>query len=84
MLLIGNGGPTLGRAADTKRGPSCVARASTLAPFWAERNPVFVFANNHYARHAPATVELFRELWKQKTEQDLGIESVTRSGRLFS
>jgi uncharacterized protein YecE (DUF72 family) len=29
--------------------------------------PVFAYANNHYAGYAPATVELFRSLWKQQT-----------------
>jgi hypothetical protein len=26
----------------------------------------FVYENNHYARHAPATVEQFLELWNGK------------------
>ena len=31
--------------------------------------PVFAYANNHYAGHAPATVRLFEELWnKQRGE----------------
>lgn len=35
--------------------------------------PVFGYANNQYAGHAPATVELFRELWKQRTNVGLAI-----------
>ena len=35
--------------------------------------PVFAYANNHYAGHAPATVELFRELWKGRAKSDLSI-----------
>lgn len=27
---------------------------------------IFAYANNHYAGYAPATVEMFRELWKRK------------------
>jgi len=27
---------------------------------------IFAFANNHYAGHAPATIQLFQELWKKK------------------
>jgi len=27
---------------------------------------LYVFANNHYTGHAPATVELFREYWRQR------------------
>jgi uncharacterized protein YecE (DUF72 family) len=29
--------------------------------------PVFAYANNHYAGHAPATVRQFEELWKERT-----------------
>ena len=28
--------------------------------------PIFAYANNHYAGHAPATVRLFEELWRAK------------------
>ncbi len=28
--------------------------------------PIFAYANNHYAGHAPATVRLFQELWKKQ------------------
>ena len=31
----------------------------------AARLPAYVFFNNHFAGHAPATIELFREVWKQ-------------------
>ena len=27
--------------------------------------PIFAYANNHYAGHAPATVRLFQELWEE-------------------
>jgi hypothetical protein len=27
---------------------------------------MFAFANNHYAGHGPATVELFTDLWDKK------------------
>jgi uncharacterized protein YecE (DUF72 family) len=30
--------------------------------------PIFAYANNHYAGHAPATVRLFQELWKKQSE----------------
>ncbi len=30
--------------------------------------PVFAYANNHYAGHAPATVALFRELWEKQAK----------------
>jgi uncharacterized protein YecE (DUF72 family) len=28
---------------------------------------IFAFANNHYAGHAPDTVNLFRDLWSEKS-----------------
>ena len=28
--------------------------------------PIYAYANNHYAGHAPATVRLFWELWDKK------------------
>jgi uncharacterized protein YecE (DUF72 family) len=34
--------------------------------FVARNIKIFAFANNHYAGHAPATVELFWELWNKK------------------
>jgi uncharacterized protein YecE (DUF72 family) len=46
--------------------------------------PVFAFANNHYAGHAPATVELFRELWKQQTKSDLHPNLGAETKSLFS
>ncbi len=33
--------------------------------------PVFAYANNHYAGHAPATIDLFQELWREQTKADL-------------
>jgi uncharacterized protein YecE (DUF72 family) len=45
--------------------------------------PIFAYANNHFQGHAPATVELCPELWKQKTKYGLRIESVPPAGRLF-
>jgi len=31
---------------------------------------IFAYANNHYAGHAPATVELFRDLWRSRERAD--------------
>ena len=31
---------------------------------------IFAFANNHYAGHAPATVELFQDLWRSKEKAE--------------
>jgi uncharacterized protein YecE (DUF72 family) len=55
---------------------------------WAEvlgkvRVPIYVYANNHYAGYSPATVEMFRNLWRrpipEPTKQFRGAEQ----GQLF-
>jgi hypothetical protein len=31
---------------------------------------IFAYANNHYAGHAPATVDLFRDVWRSRERVD--------------
>jgi uncharacterized protein YecE (DUF72 family) len=31
---------------------------------------IFAYANNHYAGHGPATVEMFQELWRRKEKEE--------------
>jgi uncharacterized protein YecE (DUF72 family) len=33
---------------------------------------IYVYANNHYAGHAPATIEQFRNLWREKGLPEIG------------
>ncbi len=40
--------------------------AGVLRKVRKRRVQFFAYANNHYAGHAPATVEAFRDLWKSK------------------
>ena len=47
------------------------------------RIQIFAFANNHYAGHAPATVEMFRDIWRSKTREDLGSRQAPMTGSLF-
>ena len=44
---------------------------------------ILAFANNHYAGHAPATVEMFRQLWNAGTESNKIAAPKLASGRLF-
>jgi uncharacterized protein YecE (DUF72 family) len=30
---------------------------------------IFAYANNHYAGHGPATVEMFQELWRRHVKE---------------
>jgi uncharacterized protein YecE (DUF72 family) len=36
---------------------------------------IFAYANNHYAGHGPATVEMFQELWRRHVKEE------TKSGK---
>jgi len=44
---------------------------------------ILAFANNHYAGHAPATIEMFRQLWGAKAATAAIPSSKGASGRLF-
>lgn len=33
---------------------------------------IFAYANNHYAGHGPATVEMFQDLWRKRVSEELG------------
>lgn len=65
-----------------------VDRSSELAE-WAEvltkvKVPIYVYANNHYAEYGPATVEMFRDLWRGPTlEQMKPLGRVTSQCHLF-
>jgi uncharacterized protein YecE (DUF72 family) len=39
---------------------------------------IYAYANNHFAGHAPATIEQFRNLWRAKGLPDVGKPKVTR------
>jgi uncharacterized protein YecE (DUF72 family) len=45
---------------------------------------IFAYANNHYAGHAPATVELFEELWNSRERVELmKPRAAEKTGTLF-
>jgi uncharacterized protein YecE (DUF72 family) len=31
---------------------------------------IFAYANNHYAGHGPATVEMFQQLWRREVKEE--------------
>jgi uncharacterized protein YecE (DUF72 family) len=33
---------------------------------------IYAYANNHYAGHSPATVEMFQQLWRREVKKKLG------------
>ena len=41
------------------------------------------YANNHYAGHAPSTIEMFRSLWNAARRPDRSPTSIAVSGNLF-
>jgi uncharacterized protein YecE (DUF72 family) len=45
---------------------------------------IYAYANNHYAGHAPATIEQFRNLWRAKGFPELGMpQRMRRAASLF-
>jgi uncharacterized protein YecE (DUF72 family) len=45
---------------------------------------IFAYANNHYAGHAPATVELFQDLWKSRERvEPMKPRATEKTGTLF-
>jgi uncharacterized protein YecE (DUF72 family) len=45
--------------------------------------PIYVYANNHYAGYSPATVEMFRNLWRKETPKTKPQYRVAEQGQLF-
>jgi len=45
---------------------------------------IYAYANNHFAGHAPATIEQFRSLWRGKGMPGIGTpQSLRREASLF-
>ena len=45
--------------------------------------PIYIFANNHYAGYSPATVEMFRNLWRGQAPKAKPQYRVAEQGQLF-
>lgn len=46
--------------------------------------PIYVYANNHYAGYGPATVEMFRDLWRKQVAPEIGkSHRAAEQGQLF-
>jgi uncharacterized protein YecE (DUF72 family) len=45
--------------------------------------PIYVYANNHYAGYSPATVEMFRNLWRKQAPETTTQYRVAEQGQLF-
>jgi uncharacterized protein YecE (DUF72 family) len=45
--------------------------------------PIYVYANNHYAGYSPATVEMFRNLWRGQAPKVKPQYRVAEQGQLF-
>ena len=45
--------------------------------------PIYVYANNHYAGYSPATVEMFRNLWRKGSPETATQYRVAEQGQLF-
>jgi uncharacterized protein YecE (DUF72 family) len=45
--------------------------------------PIYVYANNHYAGYGPATVEMFRNLWRKAPPEAGKSDRAAKQGQLF-
>ena len=58
--------------------------ANLLENIHQRKVPIYAYANNHYAGYGPATVDMFRNLWrKQVAREDAKPERGAVQGRLF-
>jgi uncharacterized protein YecE (DUF72 family) len=58
--------------------------ANILGKVHKRKIQIFTYANNHYAGHGPATVELFQELWRKQVATEVGNPSrAAGQGQLF-
>jgi uncharacterized protein YecE (DUF72 family) len=57
---------------------------SVLSALPKRRIQILAFANNHYAGHAPATLEKFRQLWTAATKHDRTPPPKPETGNLFN
>jgi uncharacterized protein YecE (DUF72 family) len=44
---------------------------------------IYAYANNHFAGYAPATVEMFRDLWRRAVKEDGKSKRAAPQGQLF-
>jgi uncharacterized protein YecE (DUF72 family) len=44
---------------------------------------IYAYANNHYAGYAPATVEMFQELWRRAVKENGKSKRAAPQGQLF-
>jgi uncharacterized protein YecE (DUF72 family) len=73
----------------TKVWNKLVVDRSTELQEWANvlgklKIPIYVYANNHYAGYSPATVELFRSVWRKEPGEVKTRHRVAEQGQLFN
>jgi len=44
--------------------------AAVLGKVYKRQIQIFAYANNHYAGHSPATVEMFRDIWRTQVKEE--------------
>src|ERR1700676_501767 len=58
--------------------------ANILGKVYPRNVQIYTYANNHYAGFSPATVELFRELWRKQVAPEVGqTHREAEQGQLF-
>ena len=58
--------------------------ANILEKVHERKIPIYAYANNHFAGYGPATVEMFRNLWRKQAPPEAGkLDRVAKQGQLF-
>jgi uncharacterized protein YecE (DUF72 family) len=58
--------------------------ANILGKVYQRKVQIYTYANNHYAGFGPATVEMFRDLWRKQIAPEVGkTHQAAEQGQLF-
>jgi uncharacterized protein YecE (DUF72 family) len=57
--------------------------AGVLGRVFKRAVPIYCYANNHYAGYSPATVEMFRNLWRKQAPEPETSHRTPEQGQLF-
>jgi uncharacterized protein YecE (DUF72 family) len=59
--------------------------ADILGKVYQRKVQIYTYANNHYAGFGPATVEMFRDLWRNQVAPEVtNTHQLAEQGQLFS
>jgi hypothetical protein len=59
----------ISKIADVIRRADLAEWAAILGKVHKRKIQIYAYANNHFAGHGPATVEMFQELWRRQVKE---------------